>query len=236
VLGSALLYIGSITGWVLMYIHFGHAGCPAQQTVISLTLILCVALTGISCSRVAPHGTLLTSAAVTAYATYLCYSTLASHPDDTCNPMADSAGGDWSLVVAIFAAGISLSSMASSLAQSKTSVIGTTNNDLDKPLDGAADSSTDEEEEVAADSWWSFHLMMLALSLYYAMLLTDWSSQPAEVEGIPLVTSAQDFTVSLSNFWVKFSSLLVALLIYGWTLLAPYAFRESRDFGVEFDF
>ena len=70
-LGSALLYIGSITGWVLMYIHFGHAGCPAQQTVISLTLILCVALTGISCSRVAPHGTLLTSAAVTAFATYL---------------------------------------------------------------------------------------------------------------------------------------------------------------------
>merc|ERR1719473_2620908 len=170
----------------MMYIYFGSSSCPAQQTVISLTLILCIALTGISCSKIAPHGTLLTSAAVTCYATYLCYSTLASHPDGSCNPMAEESG-DWSLAVAILAAAISLSSMASTI--SKTSVIGTNSNadDLNKPLDGAAESSGDDEE-VAADSWWTFHAMMLA----------DWSAQPPDVDGIPLVGAAQDFSVSLS--------------------------------------
>jgi len=236
VLCSVFLYIGSVVAWVLMYVYFGKSECPGQQTVISFTLILCVTLTGISCSRVAPHGTLLTSAAVTCYATYLCYSGLASHPDAACNPLVDQEGeSGTSLVVGVVAAGISLWSMASSI--SKTTVIGKdTNADLDKPLDASNESSSDDDE-VTSESWWSFHLMMLACSVYFAMLLTDWSSQPPDIHGIPLVRgAAQEYNVSLSTFWVKVVSQWVALLVYGWTLLAPYMLRETRDFGVEFDF
>ena len=50
-------------------------------------------LTIVSCTRIAPHGTLLTSAVVTAYATFLCFSALASHPDASCNPQAAAVGG-----------------------------------------------------------------------------------------------------------------------------------------------
>jgi len=234
---SAVLYIGSIAAWVMMYIYFGKDGCPAQQTVISITLILCVTLTGISFSKIAPHGTLLTSSAVTCYASFLCYSALASHPDDSCNPLADQSSSGWNLVFGILAAAVSLSSMASSM--SKTTVIGkdASSTDLAKPLDDGAQGSSSDEEEVNADSWWTFHVMMLACSLYYAMLLSDWSSQPPDIDGIPLVRgAAQAYSVSLSTFWVKVISLLVALGVYAWTLVAPYIFRDTRDFGIEFDF
>ena len=61
------------------------------------------------------------------------------------------------------------------------------------------------------------------------MLLTDWSSLPADV---PVGTTPP---VYLGSFWVKIVSQWVCLLIYAWTLLAPYLLRDYRDFGIEFD-
>ena len=39
----------------------------------------------------------------------------------------------------------------------------------------------------------------------------------------------------IATFWVKVGSQWACLLMYAWTLLAPYLLRESRDFGIEFD-
>jgi len=79
--------------------------------------------------------------------------------------------------------------------------------------------------------------MMLASSLYMAMLLTEWTSLPAERNGVPVASGEMgDWAVGLSSFWVKLASQWVALVLYGWTLLAPYCLRETRDFGIEFDF
>ena len=50
------MYLGCIVAWVLMYVYFGLPECPAQQTLISLTLLGSLALTAISCSKIAPHG------------------------------------------------------------------------------------------------------------------------------------------------------------------------------------
>ena len=51
------MYAASLTGWVLLYVYYGHPECPLQQTLISLTLLLSLALTAVSCSKIAPHGT-----------------------------------------------------------------------------------------------------------------------------------------------------------------------------------
>ena len=100
-------------------------------------------------------------------------------------------------------------------------------------------------EAVGAESWWYFHLMMAAVALYIAMLLTEFSSVPAEVNGVPL--SRNDIekweanppewkaASMIATFWVKVGSQWACLLMYAWTLLAPYLLRESRDFGIEFD-
>ena len=98
-LSAAGLYAASLGGWVFLFVVFGTSACPAQQTLISLTLLFCLGLTALSCSKIAPHGTLLTSAWVTAYCTFLCYSALASYPKGECNPMA--GGGGWDLVLAV---------------------------------------------------------------------------------------------------------------------------------------
>ena len=44
------------------------------------------------------------------------------------------------------------------------------------------------------------------------------------------------YGVDLVSFWVKILSQWVCLIMYGWTLLAPYCLRDVRDFGVEFEF
>lgn len=64
--------------------------------------------------------------------------------------------------------------------------------------------------------------MMLG-SAYLAMLLTDWtilgSSHMAELQG-----------GSTAPMWAKFSSELLCILLYAWTLLAPVLCRD-REFG-----
>ena len=81
--------------------------------------------------------------------------------------------------------------------------------------------------------------MMLACSLYVSMVLTDWSTQPAQEHGVslgPSLAAAGHYAVGLPSFWVKLVSQWLCLLMYAWTLLAPYLLREHRDFGIEFDF
>ena len=202
-------------------------------------------------------GTLLTSAVVTSYATYLCFSALSSHPDSSCNPFAHSAshfdGGG--LLILVGSIGLTWSSATGG----KEAMLGKSEDNLSqtemaKPLDetGGANSSSagnggndDDEEAVGAESWWYFHLMMAAVALYIAMLLTEFSSVPAEVNGVPL--SRNDIekweanppewkaASMIATFWVKVGSQWACLLMYAWTLLAPYLLRESRDFGIEFD-
>lgn len=243
---SASLYILSLVIWVLLYMNFGHDGCPAQQALISVTLVLTVALTIVSCTKIAPHGTLLTSAVVTAYCSYLCYSALASHPDQSCNPLIANNSNSWSdMLVGLLVAAVSMAGTAWSATGSKSALIGEKQGtDLTVTLeDGtgkdSAEAAASDDEEVGAESWWYYHLMMVACSMYLAMLVTDWSAQPATVNGVPVTpadVSHNAYSTSLGTFWVKVVSQWFALAIYAWTLLAPYMLREHRDFGVEFDF
>lgn len=239
-LGCAVaLYALSITGWVLMSQWFGMDGCGPQQALIALTIVLTISLSIISCTKIAPHGTLLTSAVVTAYATYQCYSALAANPDPNCNAIEHSNASDLLVGFVVFAvAMLSMAGAAWSATSSKDQILGkatsTSNSDLTVNLDtgagGASDGSADEEV-VGPESWWYYHLMMVISSLYMAMLLTNWSVQP--VNEAP---SLRGFSVSLESFWIKIVAQWVCLLMYGWTLLAPYLLRNVRDFGIEFDF
>jgi len=234
--GAIVLYAISITIWVLSAQWFGMDGCGMQQTVIALTIIVTIALSIVSISRIAPHGTLFTSAVVTAQTSYLLYSALASNPDASCNATAGShATAD--ILVGILVACVSMGAFAWSATSSKDAIIGkssTSTSELQVSLDAGAGSETradNEEEAVGAESWWYYHLMMVLVSMYFAMLLSDWSVQP--VDSPPQTTA---FSKSVESFVVKLSSQWVCLIMYAWTLLAPYLLRDVRDFGIEFDF
>jgi hypothetical protein len=242
---AATMYLGSLGAWIFMYHAFGSEGCPAQQTIISITLILTLILSIISCTKIAPHGTLLTSSVVTSYCTYLCYSALASHPSHTCNPFHTDQAHVWrDQVVGLLVACISVCTIVSSTTGSKTAIIGReSGSEMTAKLDdsgvpssinGSSSDSTDDH--VGPESWWYYHLMMVACSMYIAMLITDWSEQPAFDHGVPATKEAANaYNTSLQSFWVKAVSQWMCLLLYAWTLLAPYCLRHYRDFGIEFD-
>merc|ERR1711924_518529 len=149
--GAAALYALAITGWVLEAQWYGADGCAPQQAIISLTIIVTLLLSIISCTKIAPHGTLFTSAVVTAYATYMAYSALASHPDPKCNAAASPGYGhstmpDFLVGALVFVVAIiSMAGSAWSATSSKDALMGkssstTANSDLTVALDSGADS------------------------------------------------------------------------------------------------
>lgn len=247
-MSTSVMYLLSLAAWIYMYITFGKHGCTAQQWIISICMGLCVAMTAVSMiNRIAPHGAILTSAVVTVYCTYLTYSALTAHSDEHCNPFAHSRTSGSDLTVGLLIAGISMASTAYSATGSKQAMIGASpGSELTTTLEDAngdkiEDSATkDEETEVVEpESFWYYHLMMTACSMYMAMLLTDWSHQLADVKGVPAVP-AQDadklgIGVGPGSFWVKTASAWMCILMYSWTLLAPYMLKDIRDFGIQFD-
>lgn len=78
----AALFTLSLIGLVLMFIHF--TGCGTNNAFISITLIMVIAITTAQMSG--EEGSLLASAAISLWATFLCYSAVAKNPSSECNP------------------------------------------------------------------------------------------------------------------------------------------------------
>jgi len=237
--GAALLYGGSIAVWVLSSQWYGMDGCSGPQALIAITIIATLSLSLVSCTKIAPHGTLFTSAVVTADASYLLYSALSSSPDPTCNPFDHGAAPD--VLVGILVAAVSMGAFAWSATNQKDAILGkaSANSELTVTLEAGsasdAPADADDERAVSPESWWTYHLMMVIVALYMAMLLSDWSVEPVEKHAAG-GSSVPAFNKSAESFWVKIASQWVCLLMYAWTLLAPYLLRDVRDFGIEFDF
>ncbi|RYH05925.1 hypothetical protein EON65_43530 [archaeon] len=84
---SAVLFAGSITVIGLLYWQFKD--CDENIVIITLTLALCTLAT-ITQLFFSDEGSVLTSAILTAYCTYICYSAVILNPDQTCNPTLNS--------------------------------------------------------------------------------------------------------------------------------------------------
>merc|ERR1711907_615214 len=100
--------------------------------------------------------------------------------------------------------------------------------DLTVTLDAGAGSdasATGDDNAVEAESWWYYHLMMVVVSMFFAMLLSDWSIQPVSEPDVH-----PDYRTSMQSFWIKLIAQWACLLMYAWTLLAPYLLRDVRDF------
>jgi hypothetical protein len=100
---SVLLYASSLTGIILLYKHFG--GCGSNEAVLALTWIGIVAMTGVQLSG--EEGSLLTTAVISTYSTYIAYATVSKNPNGVCNP---TLGNDdvWGIGVGMFLTLVSL--------------------------------------------------------------------------------------------------------------------------------
>lgn len=135
IVSCAILYICSLAGIIIMYIHF--SGCQSNNAFISITLILSLICTAVQLT-ISETGSLLTSGCMTIYATYLCGAAVATkNPLPTCNPMLGETS-TWSIVVGLLFALISLTWTGFSYTS-------------DKRLGGAAASGNGEEGDVGGD-------------------------------------------------------------------------------------
>lgn len=202
---TLVMYVASLVVIGYLYVWFGkQSSCQYGQGFISITLISAVVYTILSIA--AEHGSILPSAVVVVYTTFTCYSALSSGiPAGECNTIGGNSTSQ--LVIGAIFACLSLVAAATGAGSSKEAF------ELE-----ANEGQT--PEEVEAGSYQFFHFMMMMGSCYLAMLLTSWSIAGSTTSSLATVDTGA------APMWAKFSSELICILLYCWTLAAPYIFKD----------
>lgn len=247
-IACAILYIGSITGIIMMYIYFG--GCSTNDTFITITLIASLLCTVVQL-RFSENGSLLSSSCMTAYATYLCGVACSKNSNADCNPkLGETSIGN--IIMGLLLATMSLlwtgySSTANKRVGGRYEGDGADNTAEEKANTGPeanergvvvggsyeatpVDESLNEGQHtsIASDptyfnNSWKLNAILALISCWYSMALTGWGS--IEKRG-----DIANPDVSETSMWMLIVSQWIALLLYLWTLVAPRFFPD-REFS-----
>mmetsp|Transcript_18501 Transcript_18501/g.26620 ORF Transcript_18501/g.26620 Transcript_18501/m.26620 type:complete len:460 (+) Transcript_18501:228-1607(+) len=250
----AILYIASIAGVSLMYVFF--SGCTANTAFISVTLGMSLIVTAVQLTG--EDSSLLTSAVITAYSTYLCYTAVSRNPNGVCNPRL----GDEDVLGIIFGIGLSLLSLAwtgwSFTAQSrmegrsnplsehkaddgdnderpdKASNEGVTGV-VTNPTDYGTRSSRDEENgnsyaNLEGSSPNEAFSNSWKLNIILAVVACWYAMALTGWGAIEAGGNSANPEVGRISMWMIISSQWLLLLLYLWTLAAPRLFPD-RDFS-----
>ena len=150
---SILAIMGSISAMGVMFHYF--AGCASTSTIISLTLVL--SLLAITFQLfINNQGSLLTSAIMTAYSTYICYSAISLNPKRECNPTIST---DYQNVTE----GVGMTILVLSL-------IWTTRNTINKIPQGVLASNVDLEDARKSYSTTGLRIILQECSFVFALV------------------------------------------------------------------
>ena len=243
----AIFYIGSIAGIILMYTYFG--GCSTNDTFITITLAMTLMCTVVQL-RFSENGSLLSSACMTAYATYLCGIACSKNSNQICNPkLGETSIGN--IIMGLLLAIMSLlwtgySSTANKrvggrIEDSTTENRASTNDELNEPQKeggvvvgesygtSAAEPLDDEHQTLVAsdpsyfNNSWKLNIILALITCWTSMALTGWGT--IEKRG-----DIANPDVSETSMWMIIVSQWIALSLYLWTLVAPALFQD-RDFS-----
>ncbi|CCH61841.1 hypothetical protein TBLA_0F03020 [Henningerozyma blattae CBS 6284] len=97
IIGTTVMYAGSLAMLIVMLVLFTHSGCNMNIAAVSVNVILTLVITSLSVhpevQRANPKCGLAQSSMVSIYCTYLTMSAMVSEPDDKmCNPLVRSSG------------------------------------------------------------------------------------------------------------------------------------------------
>jgi len=237
VLFTLCLFIGSFVGTGYLYSNFPGGGeCTFNTLAITTNLVFGIVTTLIGVTKIAPHASIFVSALVTAYTTWMCASALSSFPIAACNPSLNRSGVGWMVLscsivvvaIAYIAKSINRWTQSTSAIASGGGVGKVDSSDVQVIVDDSPDAP---DAEVEPQSFGFYHLLMLATSLYLAMLLTDWGVDHGEETSD---TQATRHNVGFASAWLKLSFTWACSTLYLWTLIAPRCCPD-RDFGVELE-
>ena len=236
-ISCAILYACSLAGIITMYILFG--GCANNNAFISITLVMSLVCTVVQLTK-SDTGSLLTSACMTLYATYLCGSAVSQNPHEECNPFLAEKSA-WNIVLGLAMACISLMwtgwsyTTGEQLGGVHDSAFEHDRGDGEKPKVGGVVLNNESSPESSPlseasnqgsksfGSSWKLNAVLATICCWYAMILTGWGA--IEKRG-----DISNPNVGEASMWMLISSQWIALLLYLWTLLAPTLFPD-RDFS-----
>lgn len=147
---------------------------------------------------------LLTSAVIFTYATYICYASVTLNPREECNP---TIGDSYQTVSK--AVGFSITAVSISYATySAVSVV----------LKDSERMATNATRTLQGIS-----MLFILSTCYFAMVLTNWATMQNS-EGVSNNKNAY------TSMWFQASAQWIAVLLYIWCLVAPKLFPD-RDFS-----
>jgi len=233
---TIVLYTFSVAASIVMIIFFCHSGCTKNIAFLTMNVILCFFISFMSIHPKVQDANkrsgLLQSAVITAYSTYLIWSSMMSD-SSSCNPWYQSAGASHVsvLIGAIFTI-IAVCYTTIRAANSVGSVDASESAPLMKEEEGT-ESEPEKEKETDKDAdanepvgynYSRFHFIFALGALYIAMLMSDWHTVYKGDDG------AVSVDTGLAALWVKAVSSWVCIGLYIWTLIAPFALPD-RDWS-----
>ena len=139
---AAFLFVAAYTALGFLFHYFG--GCPENDAFLWITCVLTLAAVGFQLTG--DEGSVLTSAVMTTYSVYLCYSAVSNNPDETCNPTI----GEDSVLSVVLGIGCIVASMVwttYSYANSMTDMLSEGAGSVALIEEGEAREATAEEGE-----------------------------------------------------------------------------------------
>ena len=239
----------TVAGVVLLYVYYASCGVGVAFTTIALLCVLsATALSLFRDKIVGVEGAILPVAVVSAYTTYLCWSALSSNPDATCVPGTQTALtiviGAVIAAISLCWTTFSVTQNSAHLVQGEelekspemeladqtaaggaaagvapASAAGAPVTDVERGGGAHEEEGGEEEPWPSTEKPWTFHLIMVAASMFLCMLLTDWgTSQGGDLS-----------TAGAASMWVKEAAQWVTSGVFVWTLVAPAVLR-GREF------
>lgn len=199
-------------------IYTPHADCHYNTFAITSIIVSAVIFTGLSIW--VPHGSLMPSSIVFLYSSGIMFITLRSGQNPHCNRLAAPDEDTLSIKQMI------VMSFVSSLALGYSVVSAGGNGSL-VSVKGDDEDEDDPDKSGHLSQYMFFYTTMLLGSMYLAMLATNW-----HVNGMGKEAMKNSSNIA---FWVRSATVWSAVLLYMWSLVAPYFCCKDRDFGYDAD-
>lgn len=210
-------YLFGLVLIIVSYVKFvPHEDCNLNGAAVTATLLAGVAYTVVAVW--VPHGSIVPSSIVFAYTSTIVFLALRETQDPYCNSEYTAPGQQsWrATLLGGLVSGLAIAySVVSSGGASSRAALST--EDSDAPED-------DPDASGHLASYCYFYVIMMAGSMYLAMVVTNWS------------VSGGSTSVSTSTavaVWVKLASGWLVTAMYFWSLLAPYFCCKDRDYGYD---
>jgi len=234
-IATIVLYIFSLAATIVMAVFFAKDPNKCVRNVFFL-LVNCIMMLAYGFGSIHPRvqeanpkSGLLQAAFVSAYSTYLVFSSMMSDTG-TCNPWIASRGannvsllvGALFTIIAVCYTTIRAANSVGHVAEEETPL--TKEESGEKSDEKGAEKESVNPDEPVTYNFSKFHFVFALGILYIAMLMSDWKVVYRPGEDTAQIDSG------LASVWVKVVSSWVGNLIFMWTLMGP-VLLPNRDWS-----